>query len=62
MKKTPDPAKRRHVHLNLPDADMRKLEAVQKLMRADDQYEGAIGNQSAIRYAIDKVAGEATGG
>jgi hypothetical protein len=46
----------------LPEPDMKKLAKVQKLMRADEDYEGAIGNQSAIRYAIDKVAGEATGG
>jgi hypothetical protein len=46
----------------LPESDMQKLRRVQKIMARDDEYEGAIGQQSAIRYALDKVAGEATGG
>ena len=59
----PKPAhKRTHVSLMLPESDMVKLRRVQKIMARDDEYDGQIGQQSAIRYALDKVAGEATGG
>ena len=36
--------------------------SIVQIMRKDDDYEGPIGQQSAVRYALDKVAGEATGG
>lgn len=55
----PKPAhKRTHVSLSLPEPDMQNLRIVQKIMRKDDDYEGPIGQQSAVRYALDKVAGE----
>jgi hypothetical protein len=63
LKKKPTPKDNRiSVPLRLPVRYGETIRTVQKLMLEDRSYRGNISHQSAVRYALDKVAGEATGG
>lgn len=62
MTKPDDPKSRRtHIPLQLHPRDMARLRKIKIRMVNDPKNKRAVGNQTAIIYALERVAGEMEG-